>query len=223
MDELITETLSVIYNSGCRAKEVCASGNSGHISGRKKRQVLVACSRCCDRDDECNKRLCGIKSLAVKTSQCYTCQRDGDQSLVTKPEDCVTLTTCQTDEVCYGGLQNVGGREEFSYGCKNKALCRVLMDRQFAALKECEDDPDTCGNVRRSGTATCHSCCADGGCNYGNCLDMNDRLWNLYKNHVFNITTLTQTGKLPATTVHPATTITSGPTLPSSTGTSARP
>ncbi|KAL4219485.1 hypothetical protein ACF0H5_022063 [Mactra antiquata] len=55
MTEIITDQQTHIYNGGCRSKMECSAGAG------KKRNIVYACSRCCDFDDGCNSQLCGIK------------------------------------------------------------------------------------------------------------------------------------------------------------------
>merc|ERR1711860_28656 len=211
MDEVITEQLTVQYNGGCRARDVCgsAASSTGPI-GRRKRE-LIACSRCCDFDEKngkaCNSKLCGIKSSAINSSQCYFCDhRDSDQSEVTKPEDCLTLATCQHNEMCFVQQQNLAGRDSFLYGCYSEKLCVFLMGKVFEEMAACYGpNPDKAycqGLISKRSTNLCNVCCADGGCNYGSCQDIKLRLWNLYNNGVFDPATLTQNGTLP--TIAPA-------------------
>ncbi|XP_053374073.1 uncharacterized protein LOC123530975 [Mercenaria mercenaria] len=76
MDELYTDQRTVVYEGGCRSKDVCSQ------SGRKRRADQVTCSRCCDFEVDCNKRLCGIKDDTIIASQCYSC----DHRLPSKSE-----------------------------------------------------------------------------------------------------------------------------------------
>ncbi|XP_060571220.1 uncharacterized protein LOC132729469 [Ruditapes philippinarum] len=197
MDELITDQLTVVYVGGCRAKTVCNS------SGKKRRNDLVACSRCCDFDEDCNKRLCGIKDDTLNSSQCYSCDhRTSEQSEVKDPKTCVTLDTCQPNEVCYATTTDIGGKDTFYYGCLSKLQCGFLMEKAYKDFQDCVSNKTAlapgpardavCGNVGRA-TSLCHSCCADGGCNYGTCEELNNRIFALAENGKFDIKTLKTT------------------------------
>jgi len=202
MDELITEQLTIVYNGGCRARDVCQSASSSvHIG---KRDELVACSRCCGTKSDCNQRLCGITSSNINSQQCYSCDhRNSEQSQVLKPEDCVTLTTCQSDEMCYVSQGNTGGTNQFYYGCQKKQFCVILMKAVFADLKACSGpspDPSICGGSKReivkamrNDVNLCHSCCGDGGCNFGECQDLNLRLYKLSESSLLDPVTLKST------------------------------
>ncbi|WAR31565.1 hypothetical protein MAR_034107 [Mya arenaria] len=86
------------------------------------------------------------KTGLVNVSQCYHCDSSAagsTQSDVMNPEDCVTLTTCDANE-----------------------MCKLLMKRAFEHLQECDGREGTEGCQFQS---TCYACCADGGCNYSDC------------------------------------------------------
>ncbi|XP_060567080.1 uncharacterized protein LOC132725903 [Ruditapes philippinarum] len=193
MDELITDQLSVVYNGGCRAKAVC------NTLGRK-RNDLVTCSRCCGTGLDCNKRLCGIKDDTLNSSQCYSCDhRTSEQSEVKDPKSCVTLDTCQPNEVCYTTQSDIGGKDTFFYGCLSKLQCQFLMKTAYENYKNCVSNKTAlppgpqrdavCGVIGHV-TSLCHSCCADGGCNYGTCEEQNNRIFTLAENGKFDIKTL---------------------------------
>ncbi|XP_060557471.1 uncharacterized protein LOC132717905 [Ruditapes philippinarum] len=194
MDELLTDQLTVVYQGGCRSKDVCAKSG-------KKRSDLVTCSRCCGFGDDCNKRLCGIKDGTLTSSQCYSCDNRNSHGFgVTDPKLCVTLETCQPNEVCYTSQEDFGGKDTFYYGCFNKAICDNLMNNAYQDFRLCVsnktglspgfDRDAICGNIGRRATSICHSCCADGGCNYGTCHEQNARIFTLAENGKFDMTTL---------------------------------
>ncbi|XP_045169636.2 uncharacterized protein LOC123532295 isoform X2 [Mercenaria mercenaria] len=180
LDELITEQLTVVYEGGCRPKDVCSK------AGRKKRD-LVACSRCCANGDDCNSRLCAIPNHNISATQCYFCDhRSPSQSSISRPDQCVTLTTCQADEVCFTQARAMGS---FYLGCQKKALCTILMQKVFQEMDLCNNQPETCGGIKRS-INVCDSCCAMGGCNVGYCNRQNERLYRLWKQGLFDVHTL---------------------------------
>ncbi|KAL4219484.1 MAM and LDL-receptor class A domain-containing protein [Mactra antiquata] len=95
MDELVTDQLTVEYNGGCRSKDVCGMGTG------KKRSDMFACSRCCDYDDGCNIRLCGIKrdpltklNVTVGDKMTLDCDPSGTSSVIviTKTDNCGKTT-----------------------------------------------------------------------------------------------------------------------------------
>ncbi|KAL4235961.1 hypothetical protein ACF0H5_004349 [Mactra antiquata] len=200
MDELVTDQLTVVYNAGCRAKDVCSSvGNHG------KRNDFISCSRCCSLSNDCNKRLCGIPDDTLSLAQCYSCDhRNSEQSEVKDPKSCVTLETCQDNEVCYTTQESLQGDNTFFFGCYSKQVCRIIMQQAYDDWRLCEKNltqPDpgvswtqACGsyhiNIGKRSNAICHSCCNYGGCNYGTCHEQNDRLFNLVEQGKFDLNTL---------------------------------
>ncbi|XP_053380501.1 uncharacterized protein LOC123559870 isoform X1 [Mercenaria mercenaria] len=81
MDQLITDRLTIVYEGGCRRKDVCQSSSSVSHSFGKRSDLdseLVACSRCCDIPAlsgqlNCNERLCGIRFSCELISNCIRC------------------------------------------------------------------------------------------------------------------------------------------------------
>ncbi|XP_053373401.1 uncharacterized protein LOC128546585 [Mercenaria mercenaria] len=197
MDEGITDQLTTVYVGGCRAKDVCSQ------SGRKRRGDLLTCSRCCGLED-CNKRLCGIKDDTINSSQCYSCDhRTSVQSEVKDPMKCVTLDTCQPNEMCYANQADIGGADTFFYGCMSKLRCGILMQQAYEYYKICVANVTAppigetwltyCGNTAKRSTDLCHSCCDYGGCNYGTCKELNERMFKLAINGKFDMKTLKPT------------------------------
>ncbi|XP_045192188.2 uncharacterized protein LOC123548740 [Mercenaria mercenaria] len=187
MDEVITEQRMVVYQGGCRAKDVCS--RSG------KRNSKTTCSSCCGFEDDCNKRLCGIKDDTVNISQCYSC----DHRRSDRP--CLTLTSCHSNEMCYMRQEDVGGVDRFTSGCLSKLVCEHLMKRAYDFFRICGANStlpeagltwvQVCGNRNnKRATALCTSCCADQACNYGTCHELNRRLFYLAENGKFDINTL---------------------------------
>ncbi|KAL4220533.1 hypothetical protein ACF0H5_020931 [Mactra antiquata] len=200
MDEIITDQLTVVFTGGCRSKYVC-----DQVTAVGKRQDLTACTKCCDSDD-CNKVLCGIKNDLINNSQCYFCEgrdQSNPQSDVINPKDCVTMTTCQSDEVCYTGEEGFGGdSSHFHYGCHNKRTCLTLMNVAYKDYHICETNTtqppggvtwyEYCGDQRyhKRSRYVCHSCCNYPSCNYGSCHEQNVRLFMLADQGKFDLTTL---------------------------------
>ncbi|KAH3794629.1 hypothetical protein DPMN_148166, partial [Dreissena polymorpha] len=58
MDQVVTETFNTVYRGGCRGREQCKGGTAGAIG---KREELFSCSQCCSNEDDCNRRLCGLR------------------------------------------------------------------------------------------------------------------------------------------------------------------
>ncbi|XP_045169460.2 uncharacterized protein LOC123532162 [Mercenaria mercenaria] len=187
MDEQVTDQLTVVYDGGCRAKDVCS------MAGRKKREVCVGCSRCCAYGDDCNSGLCGIPNHNIKSTQCYSCDnRSPSLSSISRPDRCVTLTTCQADQVCF---TQEGPMGSFYYGCLSRLRCRVLMQQVFQEMDLCNNQPETCVGIKRS-QYVCNSCCAMGGCNFGSCHQQNERLYKLWKAGLFDVHTLDGTEQI---------------------------
>ncbi|XP_045199495.2 uncharacterized protein LOC123553862 isoform X2 [Mercenaria mercenaria] len=199
LEQIFTDQHTVEFNGGCRSKNLCAQTSTSNSVGKKR--ATVGCSSCCNSGDDCNKRLCGIKDPAIQSSECYMCDhRSSEQSEVRDPAKCVTLGYCQANEVCYATQSDFGGHDEFYYGCRSKLICQILMEKAYEDYKICVANvtlPPSgsswgsyCGNVGKRSTSLCHSCCADGGCNYGSCQSVNDRIFRLALQGKFDMKTL---------------------------------
>ncbi|KAH3794545.1 uncharacterized protein LOC127839230 [Dreissena polymorpha] len=188
MDKVITETFNVVYRGGCRGRDYC-SGFAAPVVG--KRDEVIACTRCCYNEDDCNRKFCGIKLITPNISQCFSCgSQSSVQSAVRNPHDCLSLTTCDTDEVCYAkDVYNPGSSPSFIFGCQNKYMCRLLMREVFNHLDQCQGH---FGHTPycQSESAVCDVCCSDTGCNLGDCHSIRERLYSLYKKGLFNLDTL---------------------------------
>ncbi|XP_053374312.1 uncharacterized protein LOC128546925 [Mercenaria mercenaria] len=113
---------------------------------------------------------------------------------------CVTLDTCQPNEMCYVNQADIGGTDSFFYGCMSKLRCKILMQQSYEYHKVCVTNTtalplgvtwhDYCGNIGKRSTDLCHSCCDYGGCNYGTCKELNVRMFTLALNGKFDMTTL---------------------------------
>ncbi|XP_060567094.1 uncharacterized protein LOC132725915 [Ruditapes philippinarum] len=197
LDQLVTENLTIVYDGGCRSKVVCNTPFQGRRSSD-----LVACSRCCNFENECNTRLCGIKDdTHIHDHTCYNCDhRTSGQSEVADPSHCVTFTTCRSEEMCYATESDVGGRTMFFYGCLNKRECGILMGKAFDNYKMCVANvtqppagvsrDQACRNVGKRSASLCRACCDDRNCNYGTCEELQERIFKLAILGKFNMTTL---------------------------------
>ncbi|XP_052220808.1 uncharacterized protein LOC127837590 [Dreissena polymorpha] len=184
MDQVVTETFNTLYRGGCRGRDQCKGGTAGAIG---KRDVLVSCSQCCSNQDDCNKHLCGLRQGNLTGSQCYFCDSSkSNQSSVSNPKDCITLTTCDTDQVCYAHNEyHPGSAMTFKYGCQNKYVCRLLMKRFFEDMRRCVGSTECLHE-----SVLCDVCCGDGGCNYGDCKIIKARLFQLWTAGKLNNDTL---------------------------------
>jgi len=216
MDEVITESLTIEYNGGCRPRDVCTK-RPGIAGKRAASGPVTACSKCCDTDrkPECNTKLCGIRSSQTGLQQCYHCESapGGGGSGVTDPNACTNLVSCQSDEYCSADTYRLAGNDEYVFSCITKGICKLLTTEALHRKKECEDDPSVCpvvalapGRRETSGARICTACCGDSQCNSDTCEGVIDRLFILWKAGVLDINTLKQNGTLPTTTVTPATT-----------------
>ncbi|KAH3794630.1 hypothetical protein DPMN_148167 [Dreissena polymorpha] len=122
---------------------------------------------CCSNQDACNKLLCGIRQDNTNRSLCYFCDSSKSvQASVSNPSDCITLTTCDTDQIC-----------------------RLLMKRVFEDLRHCAG-AGASGPECQHETLNCDVCCGDEACNYGDCRQLKARLYNLMVIGKFNNVTL---------------------------------
>ncbi|XP_053404747.1 uncharacterized protein LOC123553858 [Mercenaria mercenaria] len=193
---MVSSQHSVVYNGGCRSKSICALATS--IG--KKREALT-CSSCCNTDDECNKRLCGIKGSEVHSNQCYMCREGSSgQAAVRDPAQCVTLGYCQPNEMCSVAQNDDYGHDTFSYGCTNAIPCKFIMKKAYELYKVCVANvslPEAgqtwvqaCGNIGKRSTELCHACCADRNCNHGTCEGLRERIFKLALQGKFDLQTL---------------------------------
>ncbi|KAH3800760.1 hypothetical protein DPMN_154402 [Dreissena polymorpha] len=77
------------------------------------------------------------------TGQCYFCDSSkSDQASVTDPRECITLTTCDTDQVCYAHNEyHPGSAMTFRYGCQNKYQSANMT--AYSAMSAAETEPVT--------------------------------------------------------------------------------
>ncbi|KAL4219649.1 hypothetical protein ACF0H5_022221 [Mactra antiquata] len=202
MDKKVTNRLTVEYTGGCRHKLICEQLRMS------KRSDITTCAKCCNTTD-CNSKLCGIDP--GDGLQCFNCDSSSStlQGHVRNPDDCVTLTTCAPNEVCYSMTDEVG-HENFHYTCKAATICKLLMRQVFNDLdhcyanrtiessgqwtNECGDSPNT-GLIGKRATSVCHACCGDTTCNHGTCRDIQLNLYRMYKAGIFDPDSLMIIGK----------------------------
>ncbi|XP_052788963.1 uncharacterized protein LOC128223690 [Mya arenaria] len=183
VDEIVTST-RVVYTAGCRAKVQCTGTALGKRSSMEKRQdiELIACSRCCDANDFCNKQLCGIQNTQGNQDlhQCYSCNLVGDMSA------CNEKVTCDIDQVCSSAAYIEGNQELYSFGCYPKQPC--LAGTSFIVQHQAMLDHNTVG--RRELHKVCNICCGDFLCNTGNCSQLVGKLRLLYEGSHLDLHTL---------------------------------
>ncbi|XP_060584789.1 uncharacterized protein LOC132740804 [Ruditapes philippinarum] len=181
VDELITESGIAVFEAGCRAIEVCkASGK------KRKRGDLVACSKCCDGDDYCNDRLCGLKKESNLTL-CNSCDgRDGRPQPPQYPEDCAYLRQCAPTEACFASTYMYDATSLRHYStCRSKKICDNLMKYIFETYQ-------TKALGKRNAGTICAVCCGDEQCNKYACETTKKRIRYLNLQERFNHTTLTE-------------------------------
>jgi hypothetical protein len=213
MDEVITESLTIEFNGGCRPRDVCIRRPG--FAGKRANGPVTACSKCCDTDrkPECNTKLCGIKSSQSNLQQCYHCESKAGAggAGVKDPNACTNLVSCQSDEYCSADTYRLSTNVEYEFSCITKGICEILTREALYRKDECVKDPvNACPNVtaapttagRRetSGFRVCTACCGDSQCNGDSCEAVIDRLYNLWINNVLDISTLKSNGTIPTTT-----------------------
>ncbi|KAH3799973.1 uncharacterized protein LOC127839335 isoform X1 [Dreissena polymorpha] len=187
MDNILTVSYQSVYVGGCRSRQQC---NGDPMASVGKKETLYICSSCCSNEDDCNRRVCGIHDNNVSVSQCYHCD-----SSIMDPRNCVTFSTCDTNEVCFAKSNYVPGSPlTFAYGCQSKYLCKALMTNIFHYLDTCFGNFGKTPECQHESTM-CNTCCADGGCNFGTCKEIRDRLYQLYKKGLFSLDTMKTTLK----------------------------
>ncbi|XP_052806402.1 uncharacterized protein LOC128235636 isoform X2 [Mya arenaria] len=189
MEEVITSSSTIVYNGGCRAINRCSTSSTAI---GKRQGDLISCSECCKSGHDCNSKMCGIKN-PLANSQCYFCDSaHSAQGDVTDPEDCITMTTCDVDQACFGQNKYYPGQPtSFRYGCFNFEICRVMMKNAFDDLARClAPNATNCGTDH---SGICNVCCRGGGCNYGDCHTLRQRLFEEYNRGVFSVDTLKST------------------------------
>ncbi|KAH3804734.1 uncharacterized protein LOC127834794 [Dreissena polymorpha] len=189
MEQVITDAFTIQYRGGCKSSTHC---NGGTAVATGKRDEGIVCSQCCGYANDCNSRLCGIRQGNITASQCYFCDDSkSDQASVSRPEDCITFTNCDTDQVCSAHDEyHPGSHMTYRYGCMNKAICKTLTRVLFRDMEHCLNRTSLECNHE---SVMCDVCCGDTGCNYGACKEIKERLFRLYKSGHYNMTTLQTT------------------------------
>ncbi|KAH3800162.1 uncharacterized protein LOC127836901 isoform X1 [Dreissena polymorpha] len=132
-DELIMSSLKVAYQAGCRSDRQC--GASDDPSVMKRQQVLsISCSRCCNDEDFCNQRLCGLRKETTAL-MCLSCDgKDGRPFPPQYADDCAYLRICDTNEVCFAKTTAIKptGEDTFSQlrhftSCIPTRVCSELL------------------------------------------------------------------------------------------------
>ncbi|KAL3870647.1 hypothetical protein ACJMK2_038694 [Sinanodonta woodiana] len=204
MDAVLTSSLEIVYNGGCRSNLVCNAGM--HLIGKKGATDHVLCSSCCNTTNrwygQCNNNLCGIKSSTGinETNQCYYCGPwdDAKQSSVADPQNCRNLKTCADDEVCSVSTVNTRGLITYELGCKQLLLCQIgtIMTLELNGVNTQIDLPHLIqtGSVvlgRKRQLDKCDVCCGDGLCNDASCEVVRRRIVQFAMAGRFNYTSLT--------------------------------
>ncbi|XP_052223577.1 uncharacterized protein LOC127839315 isoform X2 [Dreissena polymorpha] len=167
MEQVITDAFTSQYRGGCRSITQC---NGGTAVATGKRDAGIVCSQCCGYANDCNSRLCGIRQDNLASSLCYFCDdMKSTQGSVSRPEDCITFTACDSDQIC-----------------------KLLMRRVFEDMDHCHNN--TLHECQHA-SVLCNVCCGDSGCNYGDCKSITERLYRLHKSGNFNMTTLQTTSR----------------------------
>ncbi|KAL3870648.1 hypothetical protein ACJMK2_038695 [Sinanodonta woodiana] len=204
MDAILTLSLQLVYNGGCRSNMKCNAGL--HIAGKRRWATdNVQCSSCCNTTNmgygQCNTNLCGIKSSrgSNETNQCYYCGPwdDAKQSSVTDPRYCRNLKTCAENEVCRMSTRNTAGVNTFEFGCSQLLQCQVLTIASIEShgvntgvdLSNLLLTGQIVGRKRQ--TSVCDICCGDGLCNNDQCESMRTRIIQFASQGKFNYTSLT--------------------------------
>ncbi|KAL3870650.1 hypothetical protein ACJMK2_038697 [Sinanodonta woodiana] len=201
MDSILTPSLHVIFNGGCRSKAVCRAG-AGH-TGKRAIESYVICSSCCNATNsgtltECNANLCGLTTRNKHSNQCYYCGDDADakQGSVYDPSLCRKIKACADDEVCRTTTSNTAGIFTYEFGCSQLLQCqlRTITDLESQGVVTGVD----MGHLIQTGaivgrkrqTNICDICCGDGLCNDAECQSVRSRILTFAKAGRFNYTTL---------------------------------
>merc|ERR1712179_41141 len=182
MEEIFDEGLQKLYNGGCRALDVCQGPSSGRrreiLEDGTKRDVLVACSKCCNQANYCNEKLCGIKR-ATDLPMCNQCDgaKEGNHAVLPQyPDNCKVQTICQADEMCFASTNTHGDSSLRHYTSCRKASECVPLVRYILQLAEGAENPTAVGKRDRQ---ICAMCCGDDMCNNIACEAIKGRLINL--------------------------------------------
>ncbi|XP_069114837.1 prestalk protein-like [Argopecten irradians] len=133
------------YSAGCRSTRICSIMQA--MSTGKRR--IDPCAQCCTGSG-CQANLCGGNPSTVSTYVCLNCDN------VASPSSCTRYVTCQHMEVCMNSVNVVGGLIRYSYGCKQRHICKVAAQN----------------GKRQDGVTVCTSCCVGDQCNRGDCFTL---------------------------------------------------
>ncbi|KAL3870649.1 hypothetical protein ACJMK2_038696 [Sinanodonta woodiana] len=188
MDSILTPSLQVIFNGGCRSTAVCRAG-AGH-TGKRAIASYVICSSCCNATNsgtltECNANLCGLKTLNSKR-------------LITSLAISYRLIMLLSEKrtlVCRTTTRNIAGVISYESGCNQLLQCQILT------ISDIESEGVTTGVDiahlitgeivgRKRQINICDICCGDGLCNDDGCEVIRTRILTFAKAGRFNYTTL---------------------------------
>ncbi|KAL3872461.1 hypothetical protein ACJMK2_040385 [Sinanodonta woodiana] len=153
----------------------------------KKKSDLVACSKCCARDD-CNIKLCHFPTTKpINTTRCWSCP-DG----VNDPRNCNHVALCADNEMCHSGMMTFpSGNHSVLHktGCVRRQFCTTLTMAVMEVKKYQELHNQT--HTAKRETGICDICCGTDMCNGTPCTVIRDYLYALYKSGKLNNETLT--------------------------------
>ncbi|KAL3871476.1 hypothetical protein ACJMK2_039472 [Sinanodonta woodiana] len=181
-DEIITPSLQIIFNGGCRTihRSQAVNDNAG----------LIACTRCCNSTGnssyymECNSNMCGLKSRN-RFSQCFQCggNEGARQGAVADATKCRIISVCDEDQTCFVSTIHDAGMIKHEFGCAQKLYCQMhtVMALEQRGISSGVDVQHLAlfGNVtlvgRKRHTELCYSCCGDSLCNNAECQIVKER------------------------------------------------
>ncbi|KAK3594723.1 hypothetical protein CHS0354_001548 [Potamilus streckersoni] len=168
MDLKIVGGVNVQYWGGCRSKQICSTSPS-------KKSDLVACSKCCDRDD-CNIGLCSLPSMNNNGSlHCSSCPEG-----VNDVRNCDHVATCADNEMCYSSMMTtVDNSVKHVTRCRRKEECTKLTLSVMEVLANVEKLHQTHHSKRDM--HICDICCGSELCNIRPCVNIRDVLYLYYK------------------------------------------
>ncbi|XP_033759352.1 uncharacterized protein LOC117341611 [Pecten maximus] len=156
LEKSTTDSLTVLFNAGCRSRTVCSIMAS--LAATTGKRSLVNCANCCNdnstRNQPCNGFLCGqMPNITAPAKQCQQCPNP-----VASATDCPYMVNCKPTELCYSDIYTYGGSTlRYMRGCREKSLCgngtavhntgRILAGRSdFNLCSECCDG-DQCSST----------------------------------------------------------------------------
>ncbi|XP_045211088.2 uncharacterized protein LOC123562522 [Mercenaria mercenaria] len=126
---------------------------------------------------------CAINSASTGLLRCYQCAN------VNNASECNTLTTCQQDELCgiEMSISTSGSPYTYTMGCYRKHPC-IEVTRFRMENEQLFQQGHVVG--KRNSLAACSVCCGSSLCNTGNCYALTNKLRELWKAGLLDITTL---------------------------------